>query len=174
MYCEDYSELITGYLDGELTETEVAQLAGHLNVCTRCYRCLEDIGHLKGLLKQYASTKVLSPSLRFSRKVLRGIQKETTGARKKISWRTLARPLTAWVAAAAMLLLTLFAGILYSWMEAPKSPPPSYYAGTISPQADKLEGEDFDNIEDYLYQHAMEVSRTSLTDNTVFVGYLSR
>lgn len=173
MNCENYSELITGYVDGELMDAEVALLLSHLNDCTRCYKYFEDINGVKDLLKRYAATKVLSPSLGFSQKIMRSVQRGIPNSRKKIFWRFSLQPSITWVAA-AMIVVMLFAGILYLRTSVQKPSESTYYAGTISLPSGNAENADFNNIEDYLYQHAMEVSRTPLTDNTVFVGYMDR
>ncbi|MBN1354924.1 zf-HC2 domain-containing protein [bacterium] len=38
MKCEQYQKLIMGYIDGELTESEIRELMDHLKVCEECRR----------------------------------------------------------------------------------------------------------------------------------------
>ncbi|HWP47546.1 MAG TPA: zf-HC2 domain-containing protein [Candidatus Limnocylindrales bacterium] len=189
MNCEEYFELITGYADGELREAEVVLLTQHLTACAKCHQHLKEISALKNLLKQYAATKALVPSLGFSQKILQSVHKEIPVFGKKgLSW-TSKYPLSVW-ATAAVLFLILLAGIFYFqqmgvqepskntyYVEMkPKTQKNIYYveAKLDSPPAHESGNTDFNNIDDYLYQHAMEGLRTPLTDNTVFVGYMNR
>jgi anti-sigma factor RsiW len=122
MHCEDYSELIVGYVDGELADAEVVLLTNHVSDCKRCCKSLQDINDLKSLLQQYAATRVLPPSLGFSRKVMQDVQKEAPILRRRVFWWVYRQPGTTWIAAATI-LLALLAGFLYLQIQAQKSSP---------------------------------------------------
>ena len=49
--CEDYLELISAKLDGELTAEEEARLAAHLEQCPQCRALLEELGGLSDALR---------------------------------------------------------------------------------------------------------------------------
>ena len=46
MSCDKYKEMLMGYLDGELSESQAGEVAKHLNVCTRCS---EELGQFRKL-----------------------------------------------------------------------------------------------------------------------------
>lgn len=188
MNCEEYFELITGYADGELRDAEVVLLTDHLNACARCHQHLKEVNALKNLLRQYAAMKAQVPSLGFSQKIMQSVQKEIPGSRKKVLLWLSKHSFPVW-ATAAVLFLIFLAGIFYFQQTGAQRPSKDTYYSEVKPKAQQdryleakldpppaheLGNTDFNNIDDYLYQHAMEGLRTPLTDNTVFVGYMNR
>ena len=46
MNCEDYTELLSARLDGELTPEEEKTLEDHLNICPECRAVAEDLARI--------------------------------------------------------------------------------------------------------------------------------
>jgi anti-sigma factor RsiW len=59
MSCEDYQELLTGYIDNELSDQQRQRLDGHLRTCQTCTRELEQLTAMK---EELAMLKFKEPS----------------------------------------------------------------------------------------------------------------
>lgn len=54
MVCEDFQEDLSAWVDGELTETEHARLAAHLQTCRECNKILGHFQRTSSLVRQLA------------------------------------------------------------------------------------------------------------------------
>lgn len=50
--CQQFSELITGYLDGELTQQDSQRVSLHLQSCETCKSSFEELQAMQKLIKQ--------------------------------------------------------------------------------------------------------------------------
>ncbi len=50
--CQQFSELITGYLDGELTQQESQRVSLHMQACEKCKSSFEELKTMQNLIKQ--------------------------------------------------------------------------------------------------------------------------
>ncbi len=54
MRCEGFRILITGYIDGELSDREMHTLKAHLNTCTECLQYLQRQEKMQAMFKRYS------------------------------------------------------------------------------------------------------------------------
>ena len=58
MNCEKYQELISAFIDGELTAEESINLQNHLDQCPACRRLMEEVKELHSLIASEDKTRM--------------------------------------------------------------------------------------------------------------------
>lgn len=96
--CEQYRELITGFVDNQLTDTEIFELQQHLHVCNSCQQLAIHEQELQELLKSQQPLFSTSESLR--QKIHQQIHSPKVSSIRR-NWSLL-------FAAAACFLFTIF------------------------------------------------------------------
>jgi len=103
MSCEELSEELSAYLDGELSSQQRSRLEAHLQ---RCTRCREELGSLRAVSRLVASLPAVEPSEAFVQALSRKIS-----ARRPRRWLrpipTFAGDLVPALAVAALLLVAV-------------------------------------------------------------------
>ena len=130
MSCQRWSEQLSAWIDGMLTESERRSLEAHLQSCETCRQTVEELRELKNKLQ---TIPVPSPKPEMWNRVMRHIRYRAR--RKRL---TVVKPAT-WLAAAASTVLLLGA-IALLWQKPTTSSPKeptikfivSYHADTVS------------------------------------------
>ncbi|GEM_PF-4593473 len=116
--CDFPGELLSAYLDNEVTESESARVRGHLQDCAHCRRRLEQLRETREILSEVPSQSVPSSFRRQLRADLLRHKEDKPGLRGSGSGWLRRMPM---VAAVLLLLLLPVAG-LYSHVSAPGEP----------------------------------------------------
>ena len=102
MKCDIPHELLSGYVDGELTDEQKKRIEEHLQKCTRCQEELEELRQLDGYVR---AVEVEEPSREFIFGLNRRVMKTVTRRRKSLFFRF--SPVLAPVAVAVLVLIIL-------------------------------------------------------------------
>lgn len=102
MRCDIPHELLSGYLDGELTDEQKKRIEEHLKKCTRCQEELEELRQLDEYVR---AVEVEEPSREFVFGLNRRVMKAVTRKRKSLFFRF--SPVLAPVAVAVLVLIVL-------------------------------------------------------------------
>lgn len=102
MKCDIPHELLSGYLDGELTDEQKKRVEEHLKKCTRCQEELEELQRLDAYVR---AVEVEEPSREFVFGLNRRVMKAVTKKRKSLFFRF--SPVLAPVAVAVLVLIIL-------------------------------------------------------------------
>lgn len=134
MSCEELSEELSAYLDGELSPRERAALRGHLE---RCSRCREELVSLRAVSQLLGSLPQVQPSQEFSQALGREISAH--GRRRWLRPIPLfAGDLIPGLAVAALLLIALtVAFVIPRFTSSRRQADP--YRGTPEPRAELAE-----------------------------------
>jgi anti-sigma factor RsiW len=143
MPCEEYQELITALIDGELTADERLAVERHLQVCPACRAAHRREGHLIQQTRAAARRLKAPPALRraieerLAARPLESVRANETRARRL---RT-----TAWrpAALAAAAVLVIVAALAYI-----RSPAPNISAAALEVHASAVEGKTFGRSDD--------------------------
>ena len=92
--CEEYEDLLSGLLDGKLTEAERQELETHLAECPACRACLADLRAIQGALQEL---DVPAPA-GFADRVMEQVRATPQARPEK---KTVRLPRRRWMAAAA-------------------------------------------------------------------------
>jgi anti-sigma factor RsiW len=165
--CTRYPELISAYLDDELSPAELPALAGHLKVCARCSREMDNLMKVKNALHQAEPFwPTFEPSERFMPDLLEALRHEPAPAVfPRRAGLMMGGSLWRYTGlAAATLTLVLLAGGV-TWFQGERPSPVA--SGTTSSGSALLVAQNTpdDRLEDYLRDHALESSRSLLLDN---------
>lgn len=76
MGCPAYKDLLSRYIDNELSKREREELQAHLQVCSRCSHALAKYRQMEALLGSKASKQVAKPSPAVRDKVLAAIEEQ--------------------------------------------------------------------------------------------------
>ena len=110
--CAPFEDRLHDWVDRELDRDEATDVAKHVDSCARCTEIVRSVQNLKALLRTKA-TEVSVPA-RLESRVREAIALETLHSKKK---RAKITPLSAarkrWIAAAAVLILTIPALVIY-------------------------------------------------------------
>lgn len=102
MNCEEFRELISARLDGELSPEEARDLEAHLEQCGDCAAFLQELEHLQALAQESPSASMPSD---VQRAILRQTSQRATWLRRIFTGHyRIPRPVV-WAAAAALLVL---------------------------------------------------------------------
>ena len=102
MDCKEVNQLISEYLDAELSPEQQKSMEAHLAQCASCQREMAFHRQLQGVLQELGQETSAAPA-GFAGQVTAALQRETQKPRRKVAWLP-----AAWhkgVAAAAVLLL---------------------------------------------------------------------
>lgn len=114
MKCQQYSELLTAFIDDEITGPEMVRLHEHLQGCPSCARRIESLKSLQEMFREeILSLEPVAPPAGFSRKILAGIATPSEAQGKPRPFRRNMRAFatyTSLIAAAVLLFLFWFLG----------------------------------------------------------------
>lgn len=181
--CQSYEELVSAYLDDELSATELLELSGHLKSCQRCSRQMEELFSLKNALHQAepfwpkpAPSETFMPDLmkRLTREADPSVLPPVVEGGRISRWR-LPIGLPS-LAAAAMAAIMIFAGSVIYYQSRRQTILSSNEAQEESLRTAYLVSgnQEPDDLEEYLLDHALGSSQDLLLDNEdqiEFVNY---
>ncbi len=104
MSCEWNRELLTGWLDGELTSDERAEVEKHLPACKSCRRELEELRDLVGAVKSL-------PEHPAPASISEGVRKEISGSAGGGKVHSFPRRKWSWIESALSAAAVLFVAV---------------------------------------------------------------
>ncbi len=125
MSCTDLSAVLEPYIDGEVDEVDAVEIEGHINGCESCCAELERRASLKEGLRALANEHALSDGFRSQMDSMLTLVPEREATRP-------AAPRTAWMAAAAAVMVVGTAGVTYA-ITAPSTPEPPMVVASAYP-----------------------------------------
>ncbi len=178
--CERYGELLSAYIDDELSSTELVDLAGHLKICIGCAREMDKLMAVKTAIHSAEPfwPKPI-PSPQFVASVLGSVagSKIYPPPKRKRSPFGISKA-ASFIAAAVVTTSLVAGGVVYlrdpgrqgSTEEAGRRPTQEVYTAAVEVRP---------ALEEYIREHAMESSANPLIDydnyvEFVNVGYESR
>jgi anti-sigma factor RsiW len=167
--CDGYEELISAYLDDELSSVELLTLAAHLKACARCSRAMDGLMDVKTAIHRADPFwPKPEPSGRFLPGLLETLRREEfppappVGA-IRAAGLTLSRPFTGLAAAALVALAILTGGV--TWMQGYRQARMAEME-QVKPAADSsflvAQGATDQHIDEYLRDHARVSSHNLL------------
>lgn len=109
MNCEDYTELISASLDGELTPEERSRLDAHLSRCPDCRALMDELTDMEARLQELSE----EPPAGFTDRVMEAVRREARPARRRVPYWKKLLP-----AAAVFALVVAGATALPNWNDA--------------------------------------------------------
>lgn len=117
--CEQLAELISAYSDGEVTAEERVLVESHLRDCPDCAQRLAYYQGLGGALRDYLAAAPAPSSSAVIGATQKGGRKTEMTTRSNTVERARFRPLGAWAALAAVVVLALGIGVFFASRPAP-------------------------------------------------------
>jgi anti-sigma factor RsiW len=176
--CAAYGELLSAYVDDELSPAEVADLGGHLKACQDCNRAMDELAMVRNILHHAEPFwPKAAPSSRFLPGVLDAIgpsvASRPAGRRffPVMPRLWLSSRVAAFSAAALAALLLVVGGV--NWVRQREE---ALIASSIPPEGSFTVARSVadDSLEEYIVEHALQSSDNLLIgneDTAEFVGY---
>ena len=140
MNCETLEELISAYVDGEVTEEERQTVEQHVASCASCRAALQDFSTAQTLLR---TLPVLDAPQGFRQRVTERVEQKS----RSWAWRWLAAPRFA---LGTIALLSISAGVLF-WSLRQTPNQIEQYAASIEVYAEDILFEDVSTTTDALF-----------------------
>ncbi|HLC27288.1 MAG TPA: zf-HC2 domain-containing protein [bacterium] len=169
MDCRQYSELLTAFVDDEISATELVRLHEHLKGCPPCARRIESLKTLQEMFREeILSLEPMVPRPGFSRKILAGIAAPTEIRTAPRSFRRSLRSYASYASlAAAAVLLFLF------WFLGKGEPPRLLPVDQIKTQEAQLLNSVESSIPDDLDEHILAASQNPMSTSAGLLAQVS-
>ena len=169
MDCQQYSELLTAFIDDEINAAELVRLHEHLKECSSCARRIESLKTLQEMFREeILSLEPMVPRPGFSRKILAGIEAPAEHRTAPRFFRRSMRSYASYASlAAAAVLLFLF------WFLAKGETPRLLPVDQIKTQEAQLLNSLESNVPDDLDEHILAVFQDPMSTSSGLLAQVS-